>query len=61
MELAREGRHQGWWQSYDLPYATFLGLEADATSIDIFHAAAVPGLMQTAEYARGIIELVFPS
>src|ERR1700735_4579231 len=26
--LAKEGKQQGWWQSYDLPYATYVGLEA---------------------------------
>jgi transcriptional regulator with XRE-family HTH domain len=56
MELAREGRKPGWWQSYDLHYATFLGLEADATSIDNFEVSVFPGLLQTADYARAIIE-----
>jgi transcriptional regulator with XRE-family HTH domain len=59
-ELVRESRKQGWWQSYDLRYATFLGLEADAISIEIFHSALVPGLLQTADYARAIIEGVAP-
>ena len=56
MELARESRQQGWWQSYDLPYATFVGLEAEATSIDIFDAGVVPGLLQTPGYARALIQ-----
>lgn len=56
MELSREGRRQGWWESFDLPFATFIGLEADASSIDIYHAAIIPGLLQTEDYARAIIE-----
>jgi transcriptional regulator with XRE-family HTH domain len=54
-ELARESRQQGWWQSYDVPYAAFIGLEADATSISTFQGALIPGLLQTADYARAVI------
>ena len=56
LELAREGRRQGWWQSYDLPYAPYVGLEAGATSINVYHGTVVPGLLQTADYARAIAE-----
>jgi transcriptional regulator with XRE-family HTH domain len=52
--LAREGKQQGWWQSYALPYTTFVGLEQEATSITIFHSAVVPGLLQVADYTRAI-------
>ena len=54
-ELARESRQQGWWQSYDVPHSAFIGLEADASSIDTFEGAIVPGLLQTADYARAVI------
>jgi len=57
MELSREGRRQGWWQSYDVPYGTFIGLEADAIAIDTYHATIVPGLLQTADYARAVIKV----
>jgi transcriptional regulator with XRE-family HTH domain len=59
-ELARESRQQGWWQSYDVPYAAFIGLEADATSINTFQGALIPGLLQTADYARAVIERTVP-
>jgi transcriptional regulator with XRE-family HTH domain len=52
--LAREGKQQGWWQSYALPYTTFVGLEQEATSITIFHSAVVPGLLQIGDYTRAI-------
>lgn len=52
--LAREGKQQGWWQSYALPYTTFVGLEQEATSITIFHSAVVPGLLQVGDYTRAI-------
>jgi transcriptional regulator with XRE-family HTH domain len=55
MELVRESRRQGWWQSYDVPFGTYIGLESDATSISVFHPTVIPGLLQTADYARAIM------
>lgn len=52
--LAREGKQQGWWQSFGLPYNNYVGLEQEATSIRIFQSAVVPGLLQTADYTRAI-------
>jgi transcriptional regulator with XRE-family HTH domain len=52
--LAREGKQQGWWQSYALPYTTFVGLEQEATSITIFNSAVVPGLLQIGAYTRAV-------
>ena len=59
-ELAKEGKSHGWWQSYDLPYATYVGLEAEAVSICDFEPGAVPGLLQTVDYARAIHEGALP-
>jgi transcriptional regulator with XRE-family HTH domain len=59
--LAREGRGQAWWQPYDLPYATYVGLEAEATSICDFEPGVVPGLLQTPDYVRAVHEQVMPS
>lgn len=58
MELAREGRRQGWWQSHDLPFGfrTYVGLEADATFIRSYNATVVPGLLQTQDYARAVLK-----
>lgn len=52
MELAREAKRQGWWQSYDIPYQDYIGLETAASVSRNFNSAVVPGLLQTAEYAR---------
>jgi transcriptional regulator with XRE-family HTH domain len=60
MQLARESKQQGWWQSYDLQYSTFVGLEAEAISIDCFQSAVVPGLLQTSDYARAGHEATIP-
>jgi transcriptional regulator with XRE-family HTH domain len=58
--LARKGRQQGWWQSFSLPYKTFVGLEQEATSMTIYHSAVVPGLLQIGDYTRGIHEKGVP-
>src|SRR4029077_14394439 len=51
-KLAAEGKQQAWWQSYDLGYATYVGLEAEAVSISAFQSSVVHGLLHTADYAR---------
>jgi transcriptional regulator with XRE-family HTH domain len=60
MKLSHEGKQQGWWQSYDLPYSTYVGLEAEAVAIRDFQSSVVPGLLQTADYARAGHEGTMP-
>jgi transcriptional regulator with XRE-family HTH domain len=60
MELAREGKQRGWWQRYDLPYATYIELEAEAASIRNYDTNVVPGLLQVEGYARAIFEVSEP-
>ncbi len=55
MVLAREGKQRGWWQDYDLPYATYVGLEAVAVSINDYQSGTVPGLIQTEDYIRAML------
>lgn len=56
-ELAVGGKVRAWWQPFNLPYyyATYVGLEADATSIRDFAMGVVPGLLQTAQYAELVV------
>jgi transcriptional regulator with XRE-family HTH domain len=58
MDLAREGKQRAWWQS--LPYSQYAGLEAAATSISDYGLGMVPGLLQTADYARAIVRAAVP-
>lgn len=59
--LAAEGKQQGWWQSYELDYfATYVGLEEDAIATRNFQSTTVPGLLQTAGYARAMHEAGVP-
>jgi transcriptional regulator with XRE-family HTH domain len=60
MTLAREARQQAWWQAYDLPYETYVGLEAEAVTIKCFQSSVVPGLLQTAGYAHAGHEGALP-
>jgi len=57
--LARESNKRGWWQDYDdtIPpyYADFIGLETDAGYIKTWEPTAVPGILQTPEYARAVM------
>jgi transcriptional regulator with XRE-family HTH domain len=60
MRLAREGRGQAWWQPFNLPYATYVGLEAEAVSISDYEPTVFPGLVRTPAYARAVHERTMP-
>lgn len=58
LNLARDARKRGWWHSYSdvLPewYETYVGLEAEASSIHTYESETIPGLLQTRDYAYAI-------
>jgi transcriptional regulator with XRE-family HTH domain len=60
MALAREGKQRAWWQDFDLPYATYIGLEAEASSIFDYNTDIVNGLLQVEGYARAIVDAAEP-
>jgi transcriptional regulator with XRE-family HTH domain len=60
MNLAVESKQQAWWQSYDLAYARYVGLETEAVAISAFQSSVVHGLLQTADYARAGHEGAMP-
>jgi hypothetical protein len=60
MRLAVEGKQQGWWQSYDLDFSTYVGLEAEALAIRRYQSTVIPGLLQTPAYARAVHEAGVP-
>jgi len=55
-DLAEAGKQHAWWQPLSLPYSTYVGLEADATFIRDFGLGLVPGLLQTPDYARAVLQ-----
>ncbi|GAA3982269.1 helix-turn-helix transcriptional regulator [Actinomadura viridis] len=60
LELAREGRKKGWWHRYAHALSPelmdFLSLETDARSISTYQTVLVPGLLQTPDYARALLD-----
>lgn len=65
-DLARASRHAPpWWSEYrDLitePYRKFLEFEAASSVIRHFNPLLIPGLYQTREYARTIVETISPT
>ena len=61
LQLASEGKQRAWWQPLGLPYSTYVGLEAEATSINDYGLGIIPGLLQTPDYARALIHSTFQS
>lgn len=63
--LARMSRRRAWWAPYKdaIPasYASFIGLEADASVIQLFQSAGIPGLLQTERYARALVAAAAPA
>jgi transcriptional regulator with XRE-family HTH domain len=58
LALAEEANEHAWWYDYadvlSPGYMEFIGLEAEAASEWEWQLAAVPGLLQTREYAQAI-------
>jgi transcriptional regulator with XRE-family HTH domain len=63
--LAREANSPGWWHNYGdvLPewFQVYVGLEEAASLIRLYEVQFVPGLLQTPDYARAVVELGQPS
>ena len=64
LTLARQANTPGWWHRYGdvLPswFQSYLGLEAAASLIRTYEVQFVPGLLQTANYARTVVQLGYP-
>ncbi len=60
-DLAGRGRERVWWTQYrsavPAPYDEYVSLEAEAVGFSEWEAQIVPGLLQTGEYARAVIEV----
>jgi hypothetical protein len=61
LALAREANNPGWWHRYGdvLPswFHSYLGLEAAAALIRTYELQFVPGLLQTTDYVRAVVQL----
>ncbi|MEU5940088.1 helix-turn-helix transcriptional regulator [Micromonospora sp. NPDC047548] len=57
LSMAKTGKQRGWWAKYgDMPssYRQYIGLESAAHEVQNFETLVVPGLLQTAAYARAM-------
>jgi transcriptional regulator with XRE-family HTH domain len=59
-EMARSANERGWWQSYPrnvIPseYGDLITVEEEAATIRSYQPELIPGLLQTAGYARAVI------
>ena len=61
LDLARRANAPGWWHRFGdvVPpwFLAYLGLEEAASLIRTYEVQFVPGLLQTADYARAVIRL----
>ena len=64
VDLARQANSPGWWHKYGdvLPdwFGVYVGLEEAASLIRLYEVQFVPGLLQTADYARAVVRLGQP-
>lgn len=62
--LAKQANVKSWWHQYgDLIPKTFdvyVGLEAAATGLTSYQSDLIPGLLQTADYHRALVQLTWP-
>ncbi|TQF05906.1 helix-turn-helix domain-containing protein [Kitasatospora acidiphila] len=62
--LARDNKRRMWWQPYSdvlsQRYASFISFEAEAASVRSYDSSLVPGLLQTADYARALTRQLQP-
>lgn len=54
LEMIRQARQPGWWKQYGISDHDFVALETGATRISNYELIFVPGLLQTADYARAL-------
>jgi len=59
-ELAAEGKQTAWYQRGDLRAPDYVGLESAARTVSDFGLGLVPGLLQTADYARAVLRVQLP-
>ncbi|MGH3877223.1 MAG: helix-turn-helix domain-containing protein [Actinophytocola sp.] len=56
LDLIRQARIRGWWKQYGISDKDFIALETGANRISTYEVTFVPGLLQTADYARALFE-----
>lgn len=56
LQVAKDARKRGWWHPYGavIPgwFQVYVGIEEEAASVRIYESEVIPGLLQTAVYAK---------
>ncbi|GIH67835.1 helix-turn-helix domain-containing protein [Sphaerimonospora thailandensis] len=61
VQLAHEVTRRGWWTAYsDVLSGSYVEFEAEARAIRKWEPLLIPGLLQSEDYARAIIEAGYP-
>lgn len=61
IQIAREARQKSWWQKYsDVRPSAYVGYESTASTVYIYEALLVHGLLQTSDYARAVLHSLRP-
>lgn len=56
LDLTRAAGAKGWWRAYGLDDQGYVPLEAEASAVREYTVNYLPGLLQTADYARALFE-----
>ena len=63
LSMVREGNRKDWWEGHRVlhpKFASYLGLESVATTLQAYDTHLVNGLLQTPDYARALVRAVRP-
>ncbi|WP_281394920.1 helix-turn-helix domain-containing protein [Streptomyces rectiverticillatus] len=64
VDLARENKARMWWTPYSdvitQRYASYIALETEASTKRTFETTLIPGLLQTPDYTRAVINALAP-
>jgi transcriptional regulator with XRE-family HTH domain len=57
-DIASTSGERGWWHDFGItrPYQTLISFESAATALRNYEPLIVPGLLQTGDYARGLLQ-----
>lgn len=56
LDLIRQARTKGWWKQFGISDKDFVALETGASRVSIYEITFVPGLLQTADYAKALFQ-----
>jgi transcriptional regulator with XRE-family HTH domain len=63
LSMVREGKRKDWWEGHRAlrpKFASYLGLESVATTLQAYDTHLVHGLLQTPDYAHALLRAVRP-